>query len=74
MPQATLTFNLPEESAEHSDAINGWKWKSAVDSLQTFLRDKLKYGHDFESADQALASVKVRLFEILDEENLSLDD
>lgn len=74
MPQATLTFNLPEESEEHLCAVNAFKWKSVVSSLDNYLREQFKYGHSFKTPDEALEKVRQTLFDILNEEGLSIYD
>ena len=71
---AQLTFNLPEESAEHKIALDGWKWRTVVDDLNNYLRSALKYGNDFKSANQALESTRERLFALMTEEGISLDE
>ena len=70
---AQLTFNLPEESAEHQIAIDGWKWRTVVADLNSYLRDALKYGNDFKSANHAIESTRERLFALMGEEGVSLD-
>lgn len=54
MPKATLTFSLPEERWEHSAAIHGGEWKCIVYDTLEHIRQKLKYGHEYKSADAAL--------------------
>ncbi len=43
MPKATLEFTLPEESEEHHDAINGWRYRVAIWAVDELLRKALKY-------------------------------
>lgn len=74
MPTATLTFNLPEESEEHLCAVNALKWKSVVSSLDNCFREQLKYGHSFKTPDEALEKTRQTLFNVLEEEGLSLYD
>lgn len=75
MPQATLTFNLPEESAEHQTAIDGWKWRTVVDDILQNLRQDLKYNVENLTADQqkVLENMRGFIHQRLTEENLSLD-
>lgn len=75
MPQATLTFNLPEESAEHQTAIDGWKWRTIVDDILQNLRQDLKYNVDNLTPDQqkVLENMREYINQRLTEKNLSLD-
>jgi hypothetical protein len=75
MPTASLTFNLPEESAEHQMALDGWKWKSIVSAILDNLRQDLKYNSEKLTADQqkVLENMRGYICQQLTEENLSLD-
>lgn len=75
MPIATLTFNLPEESAEHQTAIDGLKWRTVVDDILQNLRQDLKYNVENLTADQqkVLENMRGFIYQRLTEENLSLD-
>lgn len=70
MPKVTISFNLPEEAHEHKDAIHGADWKGIVYELSTLLRNKLKYGHEYKTADEALEAVRDALWEECRENNL----
>ena len=74
MPTATLVFNLPEEREDHLCAVNAFKWKSVVSDLDNHLREQLKYGHSFKTPDEALEKTRQALFDILNEEGLSIYD
>lgn len=41
--KVTLKFNLPEDTCEHSDSINGWRYKATIRNLDSWLRDQIKY-------------------------------
>ena len=41
--EAILKFNLPEETIEHKDALNGTDYKIALCDIDKMLRDKDKY-------------------------------
>ncbi len=44
--KASLTFNLPEESEEHQDAINGSKYKYQLDEVGNHVfRPARKHGY-----------------------------
>lgn len=42
--KATLEFNLPEESAEHTAAVNGWKYQAILDEIFNLIRRQDKLG------------------------------
>ena len=52
--KATLEFSLPEENTEHRAAINGMGYKCALSEIYEQIRQKLKHGHQLQSADDAL--------------------
>ena len=56
--KATLTFDLPEEADEHTLAVNGGKFHSALWQTDQWLRGKLKYGHEYSDADTALQAAR----------------
>ena len=70
---AILIFNLPEESAEHQDAIDGYKWKSVVNRTLEEIRNELKYNNLSEETDRKLEQMRACIFSWLAEENLSVD-
>ena len=70
---ASLTFNLPEESTEHQDAIDGWKWKSVVNRTLEQIRNELKYNNPSEETGKMLEQMRACIFSWLAEENLSVD-
>ena len=55
--QATLKFNLPDEDACHYDAVHATEYRMALDEIREMLRSKVKYGHNYESTEQALMEV-----------------
>ncbi len=70
MPNATLSFSLPEERAEHFDAIHGGDWRNVVYELSMFLRNALKHGHEYKTADDALEAVKTKLWDECNDSHL----
>lgn len=40
-----LEFNMPEDTREHSDAVNGWRYRAVLTNLDEWLRSQIKY-HD----------------------------
>ena len=43
MPIAKLEFQLPEEREDFSNALKGSHYKSVIDELFNYLRQKTKY-------------------------------
>lgn len=74
MPQASLTFNLPEESDEHQMALDGWKWKAIVSAILDNLRQDLKYNVVKLTSDQqkVLENMREFIYQELKYENLTL--
>lgn len=65
MPLVTLQFNLPEEQTEFRAAVKGSKYQAALCALDQELRSLVKYGT--EEAQRAMMpdKVRMRLWEIL---------
>jgi hypothetical protein len=63
VPKVTMTFTLPEELYEHNCALRGADWKSIVYEVSMFMRNKLKHGHEYKSADEALEAIKTALWD-----------
>jgi len=70
MPKVSLTFNLPDERIEYLCAMHGEDWKLIVYDLAMFLRNALKYGHTFKTADEAFEAAKAALWERCKTSNL----
>lgn len=73
---AQLTFNLPEESAEHQMALDGWKWKAIVSAILDNLRQDLKYnvGNLSNGQIDILEKMRKLIVDMAEEENLSIYD
>lgn len=70
--KAILKYNLPEETYEFNNAINGFKLRTILEDVDTYLRNKLKYEHLTEDQDDAYQDVREYLHNLLDEENIRL--
>ena len=66
--KAILEFTLPEETNEHQTALEGGKWRAALEELDNWLRGIDKYGGEVPTAQ----GVRTKIYEILQEDNLSL--
>ena len=51
--KGTLTYKLPEESEEFSTALNGWKYKHAMEEVwQKVFRPYFKHGYGSEELNR----------------------
>ena len=66
MPKVTIEFNLPEEKDEHTLAIKGGEFWSALWELDQDLRGWLKHGHQFKTVDDALDTIREKIHESVD--------
>ena len=64
--QGILKFNLPEERQEFDMARYGADYHAALWEIDSLLRNALKHGHEFKTADAALETVRNRLHEELE--------
>lgn len=68
--KAILTFNLPKDQYDFSCAIDGSKWRGVVYDLSVTLRNRLKHGHEYKSADEVLEAVKSELWALCNDANI----
>lgn len=68
--KAVLKYNLPDDNEDFKDAINGTKYRIVIDDIDNYLREKLKYGHNFTSADEALEKVREELYQLRSDNNV----
>lgn len=64
MSRAILVYRLPQERNEYTAAVHGLDWALTVCDVDEVLRKYLKYGHTFQTADEALESVRDELWSI----------
>lgn len=69
-----LEFNLPEEAEEHHRAIHATDWALAALDMDNYLRGRLKYEELSDDVDDALDKAREKLWESLENYNLSLND
>jgi hypothetical protein len=67
--KAILVWNLPEEQMEYEVVSRGMAWALTLWELDQYLRNQLKY-HD---GSDDLQVVRDKLYELLEERQLSLD-
>lgn len=72
MSQAILKYNLPEESQEFEEAINGNKYRAILQELDNVLRSRLKYESRSDGYQEACEEIRKQINDNLLEQNLSL--
>lgn len=70
--KATLEFDLPADSKEHQDALQGSDWKWALSELADYLRNQIKHADNSAEEYRTFERVQEQLFEILDGRGLDL--
>lgn len=71
--KATLTFNLPDEDHEYTDAVNASKMHSILWDVDQWLRAKLKYEELSDGQYDAFKETRDHLRRLLIEENIDID-
>lgn len=62
MPQATLTFTLPDERDEHETAVHAGALRSVIEAHREWLRSQLKYHELSEPARAKLDEARAALW------------
>ncbi len=70
--KATLNYDLPGEEIDFRDATNGWRWRCVVETLDSELRDRLKYGDLPDPLHDELQTVRERLNALVAEYTLTM--
>jgi hypothetical protein len=71
--KAILEFDLPEDNCNHILAVHAMDFALLAWDLDQYLREKLKYGHQFTDADDALEAIREFLHDQLIDRQISLD-
>ena len=71
--KATIEFNLPEDNRSHIIAVNALGFALACWDMEAELRNWLKYGHKFDTPDDAISTMRENLHEFLDIRGVNLD-
>jgi hypothetical protein len=72
MAQAVITFNLPEEQSDFTDAVNASNWKMVVYDMKQELRRYWKYSED-EHEIKLATKLSEHLNDLLNDYGVSLD-
>lgn len=70
--KATLQFDLPEESQEHLDALNGTAWRAVVHNVDWAIRNLQKHGHNLASIEEALEAFRDVIQNEINDKGLTL--
>jgi len=71
--KSRLEFTLPEEKCEFELAHHGMDFALTCHDIDQQLRNWLKHGHEFKTADAALEAVRENLRKCLESYGVSLD-
>lgn len=55
--KAILEFNLPEETEEHEQALNGWKYQSVLNKILNYLHSQEELGKDSLTIEEIRKSI-----------------
>lgn len=58
MVKGKLEFDLPEDQENFDCALMGVEYYSVLYRLDNLLRNHLKHGHKFKTADKAIQSIR----------------
>ena len=70
--EATLKFNLPEETEEFETAVNANNYKNALSELNQYLRSESKWSSD-ENKSEIAQIVRDELYRLMSENNITID-
>ena len=70
--EATLKFNLPEETEEFNTTVNASNYKNALWEINQFLRNKSKWSSD-EKESEIAQILRDELYRLMSENNVTLD-
>jgi hypothetical protein len=71
--KATLTFTLPDEDSQYSDAVNGYKMRTILWDVDQWLRAKMKYEELSDGQYDAFKETRDHLRRLLIEENIDIE-
>ena len=72
--KAQLTFNLPEDHEEFTDAVNGNAYKAVIWQIDMYLRSQLKHEQLWdEKVHDKVQDIRDELHSIMNEHNVSYE-
>jgi hypothetical protein len=72
--KAKLEYNLPEDQSQFDAACKAIDLRSAVSDFDHELRDWIKHGHNFKTADEALDKVRDIFFICLNSYGINIHE
>jgi hypothetical protein len=72
--KAILEFNLPEDKREYEMANQAADMVAAIGHFEDTLRSYQKYGHDFKTADEAIAAIRALLYDEINIRRINIHD
>ena len=74
MAEIILKFDSIEEAEDARTALDGWKWKMAMQDLDQHLRNEIKYNEKLSAdTDKAYEDIRDKIREILHDSNLNIE-
>lgn len=73
--KATLEFTLPDDQIEFDVTVRALDWMLFASHMEDYLRNEWKYNEDKYTEEQykVLEQIRERFYEILREDNLTLE-
>jgi hypothetical protein len=72
--KAKLEYNLPEDQSFFNAACKATEMRSAISDFDNELRNWVKYGHNFKTADEALEKVRESLHVYLNSYGINIHE
>jgi hypothetical protein len=72
--KAKLEYNLPEDQSFFNAACKATEMRSAISDFDNELRNWIKYGHNFKTADEALEKVRESLYVYLNSYGINIHE
>jgi len=72
--KAILEFNLPEDSTEHTHAINGGLYHSILWGLDQYCRNKIKYSELSEEVHDSYQNIRDQISSSMSNQGLTFGD
>jgi hypothetical protein len=73
MPKVTIEFNLPDEQDEYETMQKASKMQMVLWDFSEYLRERRKWGHDYKSGDDALEKIIDKFYEVVTDNNITLN-
>lgn len=70
--KAILEFTLPEEQANHEDALNGGSYKAILQDMDNHLRSLIKYGDLSEELQTQAEEIRTKLHQTAEAYDLTV--